>query len=137
MSLWRTEDNQHWVLIALSRQELERAERVRQAMQQALAEHLEDGVTIGVLTGKLVVYLNRNEIPDHRLASAAVRRVQSRLARHYSLDDTGNTRVLAAALADDFAGRYQDELAREQVPDYTPEPVELNILPGRPSRDGF
>ena len=53
MSLWRTEGNQHWVLITLSRQELERAERVRRAMQHALAEYLEDNVTIGVLTGKL------------------------------------------------------------------------------------
>jgi cytosine/adenosine deaminase-related metal-dependent hydrolase len=137
MSLWRTGDNQHWVLIALARQELERAERVRRAMQRALAEHLEHGVTIGVLTGKLAIYLNGQDIPDRHVSSAAVIRSQTRLAQHYGLEDTRDARALAAALADDFAGRYQDELAREQMPDYTPEPVELVILPGKSGRGGL
>jgi hypothetical protein len=33
-----------------------------------------------------------------------------------------HTRALGVALADDFALRYQDELAREQLSSYAPEP---------------
>ena len=129
MSLWRTSDAYDWVLLPLTRPERARAERVRQAMRRALGDCLEAGVAIGVLTGKLQVYLDGRAIPDRRQASIAILRSRARLVRYYGLEHAGNPRVLAAALADDFAERYAGELVYEQVPGYAPEP-------GTPGRDG-
>ena len=110
MSLWRTADEQDWVLIPISAQEIACVERVREAMQRTLADCLEPGVALGVRTGKLLVYLSAPDVPDHRLASAAVLRAQALLTRHYTLADPGDRRALAVALADDFAARYAEAL---------------------------
>jgi hypothetical protein len=120
-SLWPTHDQHDWVLIALTPQECARAERVRQAMQHALAGCLEPGVAIGILAGKLHIYLDGRAIPDHRLASVAVLRSRAGLLRYYGLELGGNPRILAAALAGDFAERYAGQLAYEHVPGYAPE----------------
>jgi hypothetical protein len=122
MSLWRTADGQDWVLIPLSEQERVRVEHVRETMQRALATCLDEGVALGVRTGKLLVYPHAPALPDHRLASAAVLRAQAQLAGYYGLADLGDRRALAAVLADDFAARYQDALVREQASDAAPEP---------------
>jgi hypothetical protein len=114
MSLWRTADGQDWVLLPIFTHELACVEGVREAMQRALADCLEPGVALHVRTGKLIVYLSAPDVPDQRLASAAVLRAQALLARHYGLADAGDRLALAAALADDFAARYRDELARSQ-----------------------
>jgi hypothetical protein len=110
MSLWRTADERDWVLIPFSNYERACVERTRQEMQQALADCLEPGVALCVRTGKLIVYLSAPDVPDHRLASAAVLRAQALLARHYNLADLGDRLALAAALADDFAARYREAL---------------------------
>jgi hypothetical protein len=113
VSLWPTQGRQDWVLITLTRQELERAERVRQALCHALADYLEIGVTIGVLAGKLLVYLDARGIADHRQASVAMLRVRAGLALYYGLDNPRHPLELAAALADDFTSHYVEELAAE------------------------
>ena len=48
MSLWRTADGQDWVLIPFSERERACVERVREAMQHALANCLEPGVALSV-----------------------------------------------------------------------------------------
>ena len=110
MSLWRTADGQDWVLLPIFTHEIACVERTREAMQRALADCLEPGVALQVRTGKLIVYLSAPDVPDHRLASAAVLRAQALLARHYNLADLGDRLALAAALADDFAARYREAL---------------------------
>jgi len=116
MSLWRTADEQDWVFIPLSAQARACVERVREQMQQALAPCLGDAVALGVRTGKLIVYLHGADTADHRLASTAVLQAHAQLAVYYGLADVADRHALAAALADDFAARYQDELARETTP---------------------
>ena len=111
MSLWRTTDGQDWVLIPISENERACVERVRESMQHALAACLEPGVTLSVRTGKLIVFLSAPDVPDHRLASAAVLRAQALLARQYGLEDVTDRRALAVALADDFAARFVYALA--------------------------
>jgi len=96
--------------------------RASERMQQALAECLGEGVVLGVRTGKLLVYVHGADTADHRLASAAVLRSQAQLARYYGLGDPGDRHTLAAALADDFAARYQDALAREKASGATTGP---------------
>jgi hypothetical protein len=113
MSLWRTSDGQDWVLIPISEHERAYVERVREAMQHILAACLGDDVALCVRTGKLIVYLQGVNAADHRQASVAVLRAQTQLARYYALVDPGDRLALAASLADDFAARYRDELARE------------------------
>ena len=115
MSLWRTADGLDWVLIPISEHERACVERVREAMQHALANCLEPGVALHVRTGKLIVYLSAPDLLDHRLASAAVLRAQALLVPHYGLADVGDRLALAAALADDFAARYQEALASMAV----------------------
>ena len=117
MSLWRTTDGQDWVLIPISEHERACVERVRESMQQELADCLEPGVVLGVRTGKLIVFLSAPDLTDHRLASAAVLRAQALLARHYGLADVADRRALAVALADDFAARFVYALASVAVPD--------------------
>ena len=120
MSLWRTVDQLDWVLIPISAQEIACVERVREAMQQALAACLGEGVALDVRTGKLIVYLHSAGEADYHLASAAVLRAQAQLARYYGLGDVSDVadrRALAAALTDDFAARYVYALASEAVPD--------------------
>jgi hypothetical protein len=116
MSLWRTADGQDWVLIPFSERERECVEGVREAMH-ALADCLDEGVMLGARTGKLIVYLSAPDLPDHRLASAAVLRAQALLARYYALADLGDRLALAAVLADDFVARYREALAAMAVPD--------------------
>ena len=105
-SLYRTQDQQDWVLITLTRQERECAERARLALCRALAGYLATGVTIGVLTGKLLVYLDGRGIADHRQASVAMLRVRAGLALHYGLGNPRHPLELSAALANDFAWGY-------------------------------
>jgi hypothetical protein len=59
MSLWRTADERDWVLIPISEHERACVERVREAMQYALADCLKPGVALGVRTGKLIVCARR------------------------------------------------------------------------------
>jgi hypothetical protein len=131
MTLWRDEKNKRWALLVWTTQELERVERVRQAMQAALVEHLEPGVTLGVQTGELNVYLDTTGIPDEREAFRAAQATQARLAAHYGLGNLAELQALRLALADDYAARFQDELARELIPGYRPAPVTLRFIPPR------
>ena len=54
-------------------------------MQAALVEHLEPGVTPGVQTGALNIYLDTTAINDEREAFRAAQATQTRLAAHYNL----------------------------------------------------
>jgi hypothetical protein len=57
------------------------------------------------------LYLHDDDTADHRLASAAVLRAQAQLALSHGVADAADRRALTLALADDFAARYQGELA--------------------------